>query len=281
MPLPGSALDTSKWKFRKSVTPTVAGVQEMELDLDVLAHAQPGLGDLRLMRDGHQVPYLLERTSLLRPLTIVPTSADDPKQPRTSRWRVILPRARLPIQRLTLESETTLFSRTVEVFETIQDSRGETFRRALSNSVLWNETPDHHERRRAIALTARPQTSTLEIEIDNGDNPPISLASVRADYPVIRLLFRADSKFFHLYYGLETVNAPKYDLRLVANQLLNREKQAATPGDEESIGGGSKALLVGLGGGVALWAALGVVVVVLFVVIARLLPKSGAGQQSQ
>ena len=57
----GTALDVSAWKFRKAVKLSRAGAQRIELDLDVLSHAQPGFADLRLLRDGKQLPYILER----------------------------------------------------------------------------------------------------------------------------------------------------------------------------------------------------------------------------
>src|SRR4051812_28335139 len=37
----GAAIDISRWRFRKAVAIPRAGVQQLELDLDVLAHAQP------------------------------------------------------------------------------------------------------------------------------------------------------------------------------------------------------------------------------------------------
>lgn len=273
-PLLGTAVDTSDWRFRRTVTPQTAGVHTLELDPHVLGHAQAGLGDLRLIRDGLQAPYLIERTSLLRPLVLSVSAADDPKRPRLSLWRVTLPLERLPIQRLALTTDTALFSRTVHVFETIEDSRGALYRRALSGAVQWDATPDRRERKRVIGLTAVPQTNVVEIEIDNGDNPPISLTGVQADYPVIRLLFRADAKPFLLYYGSEGAQAPSYDLRLVADRLLNQEKSIAALGPEEPLKSAPKLILSGIKSGIALWGALGLVVAVLLFVIARLLPKT-------
>src|SRR3989442_712701 len=62
----GASLDTRPWRFRKAVQSVQPGPQQVELDLDVLAHARPDLGDLRLGRDGKQVAYLIERTMLTR-----------------------------------------------------------------------------------------------------------------------------------------------------------------------------------------------------------------------
>jgi hypothetical protein len=53
--------DASLWKFRQpvSVTPG-AGLASVEANKDVLAGASPGLGDLRVTRDGKEVPYLVQ-----------------------------------------------------------------------------------------------------------------------------------------------------------------------------------------------------------------------------
>ena len=47
----GAALDISEWKFRKPVKiSSGAGAQQIEPDLEVLAHARPGFEDLRVLR---------------------------------------------------------------------------------------------------------------------------------------------------------------------------------------------------------------------------------------
>jgi hypothetical protein len=42
-----------------------------------------------------------------------------------------------------------------------------------------------------IELNARPQSDTLFLETDNGDNPAIELRDFRSHYPVTRLVFKA------------------------------------------------------------------------------------------
>ena len=60
----GTALDLSDWKFRKPVQIKQAGVVKLDLDLETLAGADSNFRDLRLVRDGKQRPYILERTSI-------------------------------------------------------------------------------------------------------------------------------------------------------------------------------------------------------------------------
>jgi hypothetical protein len=62
----GAPLDVSAWRFRKEVKLNRAGAQQVELDLDVLARAGRALSDLRLVRAGKQLPFILERTSISR-----------------------------------------------------------------------------------------------------------------------------------------------------------------------------------------------------------------------
>ena len=89
----GTTLDVSAWKFRKPIKVVRAGAQQLELDLDVLSHAQAGFEDLRLMRDGKQVSYIIERTSIQRALTPDVTVTNDARNPKLSRWILKLPRS--------------------------------------------------------------------------------------------------------------------------------------------------------------------------------------------
>jgi hypothetical protein len=275
----GPALDVGEWKFHKSVTVVSPGAQELELDLDVLAHARSDLGDLRLLRDGRQVPYLLERSSSFRSIALHPLPANDPALPRESRWRFQLPLASLPLRRLVLSSTTPLFSRRIELFELGTDTRGDSFHRPLADSVTWSSTPGQPNPTLTVDLRIPPQTESLYVATDNGDNPPIALGAAHADYTVTRLLFRTTDAPLDLHYGASGADAPRYDLQLVARSLLDEEKSRASLGPEiaaEKFGAHDHLIFKHVRSGVLLWSALGLVVVVLLVVIARLLPKPPA-----
>ena len=81
--LAGAAIRLDPWRQRKPVTLAADGVQQLELDLEVLARAAPYLADLRLVRDGKQLPYLLDRTPLQRHFAPVVTRITDPQRPTT------------------------------------------------------------------------------------------------------------------------------------------------------------------------------------------------------
>ncbi|MEO6246659.1 MAG: hypothetical protein ABIQ12_14630 [Opitutaceae bacterium] len=272
----GAAIDPAPWRFRKAVQVTTPGVQQLELDLDVQVRAQAGFGDVRLVRDGAQVPYLLERPALSRSLDLTLKPANDPSRPRLSRWEIALPQAGLPLTRLTLSSPTPLFQRHLRVFETVTDDRGNRHERTFATGE-WSHTPGE-ARPVTLPLNSTPATATLIVETDNGDNPPIALTTATATHGVVRLLFKTEAAPVALYYGNAQATSPRYDLALVAGQILTAPKIAATLGPEENARpeGWAKHALAGASGGALFWAVLALVVMGLLGVVAKLLPKPPA-----
>ncbi len=271
-----TAIDVTAWRYRKAIKATNAGAQQIELDVDILAHTQNDLQDLRVVRQGRQLPYILERTSMSRALTPTVTAGQDSKDPKLSRWTLKLPHARLPITRLACVSGTQLFQREVRVYEDTSDNRGEIYRRLLG-STSWKKVPGTANTEFGMALEGQPQTDTLLLETHNGDNPPIKLEKFQVFYPAARILFKAKSEdSLFVYYGNEQAGSPRYDLSLAAGQLLAAEKGAATLGSEEQLKKGAWGEGRTMGkGSVLFWVILAVVVIVLLVIISRLLPKEG------
>ncbi|MGD0263052.1 MAG: DUF3999 family protein [Verrucomicrobiota bacterium] len=274
----GSALDVAAWKFRKPVKVNRAGAQRIELDLDVLSHAQPGFADLRLVRDGKQLPYILEPTSISRALTPTVTTPSDKRDPHISRWIIKLPHAGLPITRLNCTARTPLFQRDVTLYEELSDDRGDKYRRPLGGAT-WVQTPypisKQISRQFTLTLNGSPNRDTMVLETHNGDNPPIELEKFQAFYPATRVLFKAQpADELLLYYGNPHAVAPRYDLSLVAGQLVAADQAEAALAAEEPLkkswGEGQRPGQ----GGVVFWGILAVVVVVLLIIISRLLPQS-------
>jgi hypothetical protein len=126
-------------------------------------------------------------------------------------------------------------------------------------------------------VTRRPVTRTLFIEVDNGDNLPLTLRQFRVHYQTPRLIFRASSETpLWLYYGNADVSRPQYDLNLIAPALFAAEKAVATLEQSEPLEE-SSGWTLGAPRGVVkwfFWLSLGVAVVVLLFVIAKLLPAA-------
>ncbi len=271
----GSALDTSAWTYRKRVSVARVGVQQLELDLEVLAHAQASFADVRLVSDGKQLPYIREHTSAIRSLTPTVTPTNDPKKPKISRWSIKLPHRSLPLLRLLCETHAPLFKRDVTLYEEVMDDRGHKYQRTLGQAA-WVQTPEHKLRQLVLPLGSPPSGDTLFLEINNEDNPPIDLDKFVLAYPVTRVLFKAASEMpVYLYYGSRRADFPRYDLSLVAAQMLAADKTSVQLGNEETLKKSSWHEQTSLAGSSRLifWAVLALVVVVLLFVIGRLLPK--------
>jgi len=270
----GTVLDVSEWKYRKGVKLARSGAQRIELDLDVLSHAQPGFGDLRLVSADKQLPYILEPTSISRSLTPTVTPVSDKKDPQLIRWIISLARPALPLTRLSCTARTPLFQRDMSLYEELSDDRGEKYNRPLG-TASWVQTPDRASKQFILRLDSPPSSDTLVLETRNGDNPPIELEKFQAFYPATRILFKAQAAdALLLYYGNGRATAPRYDLSLVAGQLLTADQSEATLANEEKLKTSwSEGRRPG-SGGIVFWGMLTVVVVVLLIIISRLLPQS-------
>jgi hypothetical protein len=276
--LTGAQIDLAKWKFRKLLSLTQSGVQQVELDPELLARSQPDQRDIRIVRGEYQLPFLFERTSLSRPISVNAAAANDPKRLTLSRWSLKLPQPGLPITRLVCTSSSQLFHRQMRLWEEVTDERGDKFESELGRAT-WDQTPNSPKRDLVIELNARPKSDTLFLETDNGDNPAIELYDFRGYYPVTRLVFKATpdpAQPVWLYYNNLDASAPRYDLTLVARELLKAERSTATAGPEENLS--PKLSFVGqtLTGSTRyiFWGALALVVIVLLAIMSRFLPKA-------
>ena len=270
----GPALDVSAWTYRKLAHTTGNGVQQLDLDLEVLSRALPTFADLRLMSNGRQLPYILEHTSSVRALVPQVTAAADPRRSKLSRWALKLPHRNLPLTRLACTTGTPLFRREVVLYEEATDERGGRHQRELGRAT-WVQTPARQSKELLLTIAGTPTTDTLFLETNNDDNPPIMLENLRLLYPISRIHFKAAPDAY-LYYGNRRAEAPRYDLSLISTQVLSADRVVASLGAEEGLtksGWPERVPLMG-SSSVLLWAVLAMVVVVLLVIISRLLPKT-------
>jgi hypothetical protein len=275
--LSGAQMDVPKWKFRKLLALTKNGVQQVELDPELLARAQPDQRDIRIVRGDHQLPFVFERPSLSRPISLNGAAANDLKKLAVSRWSVKLPYPGVPITRLVCTSSSPLFHRQVRLWEEVTDERGDKFASELG-SATWDQTPNSPKRDLVIELN-RPKSDTLFLETDNGDNPTIELRDFRGYYPVTHVVFKATpdpAQPVWLYYGNLDAAAPRYDLTLVAGELLKAERSTVTAGAEENLSPTPSFAGQTLTGSTRyiFWGALALVVIVLLAIMSRFLPKT-------
>jgi len=269
----GAKIEIAPWKFRKPIQIANAGVQQLELDTDVLARTMPDLRDLRVVSENVQFPYLIERTSISRTVNLPAANANDRERPTISRWQLKLPQAAIPITHITCVSDSPLFERTFRIWEELTDERGNNYPRELAQPT-WRRVPNQPARQLTASFGRPPRSDTIVVETDNGDNPPIELHEFRGYYPATRVIFASTgSQPIALYYGNDEAAAPRYDAKLMAAQLLRSERSAAALGLQETLNSERVTEMLSGSARYIFWGVLGIVVVALLVLISRLLPK--------
>ncbi len=267
----GGIIEPKQWSVRRTVTIGGPGVSQLELDLAALAGAQTGLSDIRLVNAGRQVPFLFERTSLTRPVPLKFAAAPDKKRPTVGLWKLELPADGTPLTELVATSPSPLFDRTFRLFEIVRTSRGETVRQLIAEQ-RWVRTPTRADTKLVFALNRRIGSRVLELETDNGDNPAVEVVSVGAIRPVVRLVFKAPATgSTELLYGNPSAVTPRYDLGLLAQEVLAASRRMASLAD---VGVTAVGFSFSLGSATwVLWIVLALVVIGLLAVMTRLLPK--------
>ena len=269
---PGAAIDLRGWAFRAPVTSTQRGVMQVELGLEVLAHASSGFGDLRLVQAGHQLPYLRQPISTHQGVVVRFADTPDTKRPTVSRWELKLPVKGMPITTLNVTSPTRLFARQFQLIEPVRDSYGNPSQ-SIIGSEAWNHKPGDSSPL-SMLLSLRARGDTLYLETDNGDNSPVVLGEVTVYHPTVRLLFKTmDAAPIQLYYGNPQANTPHYDLSLVEKELKTAAPLNATLGREDQLKPVPSPAEESGQGSPWLWAVLAVVVGGLLWLMAKLLPK--------
>lgn len=281
-----ASFDPAGWGFRAPVTMEGPGVQRLVVPPAVLSRAADQGRDLRLVEGGRQIPFIYDRRPVylteavsLQPL---PAPAGRPSG-GVSRWEVLLPGDRWPLSHLEVRAAETFFSRTVHLWEERPGPGGTVVRRGLAWGQ-WDRTADRSPRL-LLAMAQPPESRRLVLEVEDGDNAPLTLETARGTVRTFALLFKTKAdRAPMLYYGNPRAGFPRYDLVLAAPVLLSADKRDAAVGPEELLR--SRRGAWGHEGktGPLFWAVLaGAVVLVLFV-IGRLLPEEQgppSGSKSQ
>jgi hypothetical protein len=275
LPSAGAQIDVSSFRYARKIPPGKPGLNALLLDSAALAHSN--LSDLRIAgADGRQIPYLLEK--LDEPLTAdLPARERIPAPVSQSHYRIRFPYENLPAARLVLTTDARVFRREVYVLleRNPANERQEPWTERIAQAVWSHTDPDAP----AAALTLRlPALKTTEarLVVDEGDNSPLPITSVKLLLPAYRMRFLRESEVpLTLYYGRKDLAAPRYDLALLAPRLMGaaaEEVLLAPDSQAEPDPASSPAHQK-----IIFWAVLGTAVVVLFFLIARLLKKGGTG----
>jgi hypothetical protein len=226
----GAALDTRPFEHLRGVSAAGTGLFVLPLDAAVLAESRGPRGhfaDVRLVdADGRQVPYLIERREGPIALDLPFTAGEPPGERRpaghVSAYRLSLPYPNLPDARLVVETTSRVFRRELRVAtEPSADRR----RRSAALEVLAAAPWVHADQQSAAPLLtiALPATGQRELWliVEEGDNAPLPVASVRLLLPSYRLrFFRLSESPLRLAYGHRSLPPPQYDLSLLASRVM-------------------------------------------------------------
>ena len=284
-PLPGvtiagAKIDLAEWARQRQVQPSGPGVIQIELDAKVLAGSRTDLGDLRLVQNGRQIPYLVRPNTvshLLKPIAII--SKNDLRRPSVSRWEISLPLGGVPILDLIAHSFTPLFTRRfVAVIEGNHDFKNAS-REELSLAD-WTKS-GRGDAPLNLVLNGQRLPAKFILETDNRDNPPITLDEVVLRFAAPSIIAKlSDAAPLLLCYANPKAAPPQYDLQVVRHEILAAAPRTTTLGDEEVLRPEASNHRAIDAGSPWLWLALAGVVVVLLLIVSKLLPSQNSVREA-
>lgn len=283
MPDVGAPLDPQVFKFRRALADGGSGLVALPLDVAVLAHsAGPALrfADVRVLDDaGKQVPYLLERREEplavdLEPRRVEPKSRQLRSEAGRNRsvYAVQLPYANLPGAQIVLETSARVFRRTVQtgVERPADRHRRDTWFDGTAN-VYWQHA-DQNTLAPALVLPVSTRGDTeILIVIDEGDNSPLPISSARLLLPSYRLRFFRPARPLRLVYGRPDLSLPRYDLALLAPQVMGAEAREIAAAAEDSAASAPAPAFISP---TMFWAGLSVAVLLMLGIIAKLVRRA-------
>jgi hypothetical protein len=264
------------------VVAAAARLARSSLDAAVLAHsAGPAreFADVRIVdAAGRQVPRLIER----RPEPLLIALRAEPASPAAlelqpaagvhrSIYHVDLPYPSLPDASIVLTTSAPVFQRHITVGYERPPDRGHRDPWFLvTQSVEWARgegAPD------TLTLTVPPtvaDAAQLTLVVDEGDNSALPITGVQLILPSYRLRFARPASASRLVYGSPAMDAPRYDLALLAPSVLQAEATEVSMAAEAPAAAAAQEQLISPK---MFWVILAVAVIALLGVLAALLRK--------
>lgn len=273
----------SSFRVSREIPAGPTGLQALALDAAVLAHAaHRDLADVRIATaSGRQIPYLVEKLDEPLPVALPPLQVTapprgarvaNPRMPGTrSYYRLELPYPSLPHARVVFETTARVFDR--ELFVMSEPQTSDALWASVTRSVAgrrWHHADPNTPAPPLVLDIDPPDSLTLLVVVDEGDNQALPLSPPRLLLPAYRLRFFRDTEAPSLLlYGRKDLAPPRYDLALLAPQLVGAPAHEIGPGPERSARPPSTSTLPPL----LFWAVLVLAVIVLLVIVARLISQ--------
>jgi hypothetical protein len=241
----GAPIDRQPFRYSRKIHAMPEGLVALRLDAAVLAHSRPDLADLRIIDvNDHQIPYLLETRPGTFSVDLPPLRTDKPPSVRQSLYRLELPFENLPRSKLVLTTSERVFQRhvLVQIERAPRDSRSEPTSESVAVGEWRHNDPSTPAPPLSLDLRSSLGAASLSLIIDEGDNRPLELGPSQLELPDYRLrFFNPRDGQLTLLYGHDALSAPRYDLELMASQLMDASArdiglapEVAAAGPEES-----------------------------------------------
>jgi hypothetical protein len=231
----GASVEASAWRSLRRIT---LGGQEdlwtLTLAPEDLAAARPDLGDLRVVDEkDRQVPYILETGAAERRVAMALQTLGDARRSdgrHLTRHRLSLrgegasdQALALPVSALELDAQEAFFDRPARLVA--PPAPGERHERTLFSGRLARTVDSRAGRAPGvrpitIALDGSP-LSELTLEVDEGDNAPLTIQAAHAVVAVPRVTFKAAPGEYRLLLGNREASAPRYDLASLRQEVLS------------------------------------------------------------
>ena len=148
-----------------------------------------------------------------------------------------LPYEALPDARLVLSTQARVFKRSVTLSSVVPAAERRPARLVTHGNVTWV----HADEATAAPTITFPLPESIEgdlfLIVEEGDNQPLPIDKATILLPSYAMrLFRRPDLPLRLIYGKDRVPAPRYDLQLLAPQLMGRLAEEVTPGPEQRFG---------------------------------------------
>jgi hypothetical protein len=277
----GSAIDIGSFRYARAIAAHKPGLSALPLDAAVLAHSR--MADLRIAGpDGKQIPYLVENVDEPLSMDLPPiATTQSPFSGRSNKqsaagtrtyYRVRLPYQDLPPARLVFTTSARVFRRNLSILieKDPFNERQESWTEPVAEATWAHADPETSAPPVMLRIPSL-KTAEMMLVVEEGDNSPIPITSARLLLPAHQLrFFRRGGEDLKLYYGRSNIDAPRYDLAILAPRLMGAAAEEVQLGPEiEVVPIEGKPLSLKLFWGILIGA-----VVVLLILISRLVKKS-------
>lgn len=282
----GAAIDARAWRFARPVAITgPEDIYTMVVPPSELALLRRDLGDLRIVDEANrQVPYVLERDADVADIDLaIETARPRQDRPQTSAYQLAAPHAignarAVHFTSLRLHFAEPYFRRNAVVLARRPSAPLEVAR--VAATVMAAQAREGAADGAWVEIPLDIAAGELTLEIDDGDNAPLTLRQAKAAAPVPRMTFKAGPGAYRLLLGNDEAAPPSYELGALAREVLawsavpvaaaDPQGPAANPAYERGVTDVIREAPPAL----VLWGSLGVALVVLLGLTWRILRRT-------